>query len=393
MKVLFIFGTRPEAIKLAPVIKELEKRPECFSPRVCVTAQHREMLDQVLRLFQVVPDYDLAIMQASQTLFEVTTKGLNGLQWVLENERPDLVLVQGDTTTTFIGALAAFYLKIPVGHGEAGLRTNDKYHPFPEEVNRRLTSQLVDFHFAPTEAAQAHLLREGIAAENIWVTGNTVIDALLAVARQVSTPIEESTWREYFAQQFSLILDHHPMILVTGHRRESFGKRFENICAALQQIAIAYPYINIVYPVHLNPHVQEPVRRILGGIPNVFLLPPLDYAPFIYLMQRCYLILTDSGGIQEEAPSLNKPVLVMREVTERPEAIATGAARVVGTDPTKILSNVNELINEQGVYQQMAAAVNPYGDGRAASRIAAALLQLETTTEQGSFSSELRFSR
>jgi UDP-N-acetylglucosamine 2-epimerase (non-hydrolysing) len=377
MKVLFVLGTRPEAIKLAPVIKELRKTPECFSTRVCVTAQHREMLDQVLRLFEIVPDHDLSIMQKNQSLFEVTTKGLNSLQWVLEKERPDVVLVQGDTTTTFVGALAAFYLKIPIGHVEAGLRTNDKYHPFPEEVNRRLTSQLVDFHFAPTKLAQGHLLREGVASEKVWVTGNTVIDALVAVARQVSAPSEEKKWRQYFSQQFSLVLDDRPIILVTGHRRESFGKGFEDICGALQQIALSYPNIAIIYPVHLNPHVQEPVRKILGGIPNVFLLPPLDYAPFVYLMQRCHLILTDSGGIQEEAPSLNKPLLVMREITERPEAMVTGATRLVGTDPTKILSGVKELLSEPRIYQQMATAANPYGDGKAASRIATALSQLK----------------
>jgi UDP-N-acetylglucosamine 2-epimerase (non-hydrolysing) len=377
LKVLFVLGTRPEAIKLAPVIKELGKTPECFSARVCVTAQHREMLDQVLRLFEIVPDHDLSIMEKNQSLFEVTTKGLSSLQWVLEKERPDVVLVQGDTTTAFVGALAAFYLKIPVGHVEAGLRTNDKYHPFPEEVNRRLTSQLVDFHFAPTKMAQGHLLLEGVASEKVWVTGNTVIDALLAVAQQVSAPSEENKWRQYFSQQFSLVLDDRPIILVTGHRRESFGKGFEDICGALQQIALSYPNISIIYPVHLNPHVQEPVRKILGGISNVFLLPPLDYAPFVYLMQRCHLILTDSGGIQEEAPSLNKPLLVMREITERPEAMITGAARLVGTDPTKILSGVKELLSEPRIYQQMATAANPYGDGKAALRIATALSQIK----------------
>lgn len=387
MKVLFIFGTRPEAIKLAPVIKELQKMPQCFSPRVCVTAQHREMLDQVLRLFDIAPDYDLAIMQANQSLFEVTTKALSGLQSVLEQERPDLVMVQGDTTTTFVGALAAFYLKIPIGHVEAGLRTNDKYHPFPEEVNRRLTSHLVDFHFAPTEAAQRGLLQEGIAPGKIWVTGNTVIDALLVASSQVSTPLEDKKWRQYFVGQFSLSLGDRRVILVTGHRRESFGKGFKDICAALKTIAVSYPSDIIVYPVHLNPQVQEPVRKTLGGIPNIFLLPPLDYAPFIYLMQRCYLILTDSGGVQEEAPSLNKPLLVMREVTERPEAIATGAGRLVGTDPNRIIANVKELMTKQRVYRQMAAVPNPYGDGKAASRIAAALSKV--ATERRPFSPKL----
>jgi len=376
-KVLFIFGTRPEAIKLAPVIKELEKMPERYSARVCVTAQHREMLDQVLCFFDIKPDHDLGVMQANQSLFEVTAKCLTGLQAVLEKEQPDLVMVQGDTTTTFVGALAAFYLKIPIAHVEAGLRTDDKYRPFPEEVNRRLASQLVDFHFAPTEMAQKRLLEEGIASEKIEVTGNTVIDALLIASRRLSARLEDEKWRGHFAERYSLSLDDRRLILVTGHRRESFGKGFQDICAALRKIAISYPNAVVIYPVHLNPQVQRPVREILGGVPNIILLPPLDYAPFIYLMQHSYLILTDSGGVQEEAPSLNKPLLVMREVTERPEAIQAGAACLVGTEPTRIISAVKELMGNERVYRRMAEAPNPYGDGKAASRIAAALAKAE----------------
>ncbi|MBI3300639.1 MAG: UDP-N-acetylglucosamine 2-epimerase (non-hydrolyzing), partial [Deltaproteobacteria bacterium] len=265
--------------------------------------------------------------------------------------------------------------KIPVGHIEAGLRTANKYHPFPEEVNRLLTSQLVDLHFAPTEIARKNLLREGISPQKIWVTGNTVIDALLAVTIHISAPAEQERWEEFFARQFALFLDHRPLILVTGHRRESFGDGFENICTAIKEIATSHPHVTIVYPAHLNPHVQEPVYRILGDVPNVYLFPPLDYIPFVYLMQRCYLILTDSGGIQEEAPALNKPVLVMREVTERPEAVAAGVARLVGTNPRTIVREVRNLLTEQHLYRQMASAASPYGDGTAALRIAAILRQ------------------
>lgn len=375
MKVVFVFGTRPEAIKLAPIIKILESNQEQFSPKVCVTAQHREMLDQVLQVFGVTPTYDLDIMQANQTLCEVTVRGLKGVQQVLEAERPDCVLVQGDTTTTFVGALAAFYLKIPVGHVEAGLRTADKYHPFPEEGNRRLTSHLADLHFAPTETARDNLLREGISPQNVWVTGNTVIDALLTISKTLSTPQEETRWREIFSQRFGLALNHRSLILVTGHRRESFGQGFENICQALKTIAVTHPQIDIVYPVHLNPNVQEPVRRLLGDLTNVHLLPPLEYVPFVYLMKRSYLILTDSGGVQEEAPALDKPVLVMREVTERPEAVSAGAARLVGVDPHIIVSAVTSLLTDSNLYRKMASAPNPYGDGQAAERIVALLTE------------------
>ena len=384
MKVLFICGTRPEAIKLAPVIKALERDPQSFTTRVCITAQHRQMLDQVLRLFDITPHYDLDIMRPNQSLFDVTARGLLGLRGVLDDERPDIVLVQGDTTTTFVGALAAFYCKIPVAHVEAGLRTADKYRPFPEEINRRLTTHIGDLHFAPTETARAALLREGIPPETVWVTGNTVIDALLTVAERVTSPREDQKWKNFFTDQFALGLDERRrLILVTGHRRESFGQGFENICMALRQIALAAPRLTLVYPVHLNPNVQEPVRKILKDLPNVHLLPPLDYAPFVYLMQRCYLILTDSGGIQEEAPALSKPVLVMREVTERPEAVATGAVRLVGTDPKKIVSEVESLVTDAARYQQMARAANPYGEGEAAQSIAAILRQFGVRNKIG----------
>lgn len=381
---LFVCGTRPEAIKLAPVMKTLANEPQWFTTRLCVTAQHRQMLDQVLRLFDITPDHDLDIMRPNQSLFDVTSRGLMGLQRVLEAERPDLVVVQGDTTTTFIGALAAFYCKIPVAHVEAGLRTADKYRPFPEEINRRLTTHIGDWHFAPTEQARQSLLREGIAPQTVWVTGNTVIDALLTVAERVTSPAEDTRWKTFFAETFSLVLDdQRQVVLVTGHRRESFGQGFENICTALRRIALVHPEIAIVYPVHLNPHVQEPVNVILKDLPNVYLLPPLDYAPFVYLMQQCYLILTDSGGIQEEAPALNKPVLVMREVTERPEAVATGAAQLVGTDSHTIVTETERLLTDVTRYQAMANAINPYGEGKAAQSIADILRQTGAQKREG----------
>lgn len=377
IKVLFICGTRPEAIKLAPVIQALEDHPDWFTTRLCVTAQHRQMLDQVLGLFALTPDYDLDIMRPHQSLFDVTARGLMGLQEVLAADRPDLVVVQGDTTTTFLGALAAFYCKIPVAHVEAGLRTAEKYRPFPEEMNRRLTTHIGDWHFAPTDQARQSLLREGVAPETVWVTGNTVIDAVLTVAGQVTSPAEDTRWKTFFANTFSLGLhDQRRVVLVTGHRRESFGQGFDNICTALRRLALAHPEIALVYPVHLNPNVQSPVKTMLGDLPNVYLLPPLDYAPFVYLMQRCYLILTDSGGIQEEAPALHKPVLVMREVTERPEAVATGAAQLVGTEPDSIVSQTERLLVDTARYQAMAGATNPYGEGKAARRIAAILREL-----------------
>ncbi len=368
MKVLTIFGTRPEAIKIAPVIKELERHPAKFKSVVCVTAQHREMLDQVLQLFSIKPDHDLNIMKPGQDLFSVTCSVLEGLKPVLEEEKPNIVLVHGDTTTTMAASLAAYYCKIKVGHVEAGLRTNNKYAPFPEELNRKLTGVLADLHFAPTEKAKDNLLREGVLAESIFVTGNTVIDALLFIATQVNNDI---SLKRQLDNSFSFLNPHKRLILVTGHRRENFGKGFENICQALAEIADAFPEVEILYPVHMNPNVQEPVKRILGNgrAKNIHLIEPVDYLPFVYLMNRSYLIITDSGGIQEEAPSLGKPVLVMRDATERPEAVTAGTVKLVGTDSDKIVAEATELLNNRTTYDVMSLAHNPYGDGKAAERI------------------------
>jgi len=372
-KVLFVFGTRPEAIKMAPVIRELKSRPDLFQSIVCVTAQHRHMLDQVLNLFNIVPDHDLDIMKPGQDLFDITCNVLQGLKLVLEAERPDIVLVHGDTTTTFSASLAAYYCRIPVGHIEAGLRTGNKYAPFPEEINRRITGTLSDLHFAPTETARQNLLREGIPALTIHVTGNTVIDALLTVVERISN---DATIRDEMEKRFSFIDSSKRLILVTGHRRENFGEGFENICHALAEIAEQHPGVEILYPVHLNPNVQKPVKRFLGGgkYKNVHLISPVDYLPFVYLMNRSYLIITDSGGVQEEAPSLGKPVLVMRETTERPEALEAGTVKLVGTDRQKIVQEVNLLLNNAEVYQSMRMAHNPYGDGKAALQISTALM-------------------
>jgi UDP-N-acetylglucosamine 2-epimerase (non-hydrolysing) len=381
-KILVIFGTRPEAIKMAPVVLRLQESGD-FQVKVAVTAQHRQMLDQVLDIFQIAPDYDLNLMTPNQDLFDVTVRVLTGLKEVLRQELPDLVMVHGDTTTTFAAALSAYYLKIPVGHVEAGLRTRDKHRPYPEEMNRHLTGALSDYHFAPTDWARDNLLAEQVPAERIWVTGNTVIDALQIIASQVTQ--EENGWRQYFIDNFGLDLDDKRMVLVTGHRRENFGPGFENICGALHDLAEQCPNIHIIYPVHLNPQVQRPVYDILtpasasgnSGISlretasgsRISLLPPLEYLPFVYLMSRSYLVLTDSGGIQEEAPSLGKPVLVMREVTERPEGVWAGTVKLVGTDKMLIFQEVCNLLENQQSYQAMAQTQNPYGDGRASNRI------------------------
>ena len=364
MKVLFVFGTRPEAIKLAPVIRELRARPG-FQASVCVTAQHREMLDQVMEAFSIQPEYDLDIMRPGQDLFDVTARCLTELRPVLEKERPDWILVQGDTTTVFAAALAAFYLGLGVGHVEAGLRTFDKRRPFPEEINRRLTTHLADLHFAPTDSARRNLLNEGVSSGAVFVTGNTVIDALFFIC-------EQYRGRGPAGPGLRPIDAARRMVLVTGHRRESFGGGFEGICRALREIA-ARPDVEIVYPVHLNPNVQEPVCRVLGNLSNVQLIDPVSYVPFVGLMERSYLILTDSGGIQEEGPSLGKPVLVMREVTERPEAVEAGAVRLVGSDAAAIRDGVFELLDDATAYQRMSRAHNPYGDGKASGRIAAIL--------------------
>ena len=368
MKIAVIFGTRPEAIKMAPVVKELQKNSELFKTLVCVTAQHRQMLDQVLDLFEIRPDYDLNIMRSGQDLFDITCNVLQGVKQVLAKEQPDLVLVHGDTTTTMAAALAAYYCKVRVGHVEAGLRTHEKFAPFPEEINRSVTGVLTDIHFAPTAMARENLLKEGVPEGAIFITGNTVIDALLSVAGRLE---KQPALRLRFDQQFSFLDPAKRLILVTGHRRENFGAGFENICQALVEIATAYPDTEILYPVHLNPNVQEPVRRIMGGsdLKNAHLIEPVDYLPFVYLMNRSYLIITDSGGVQEEAPSLGKPVLVMRETTERPEAVEAGTVRLVGTDREGIVAEASRLLDNVDAYSAMALAHNPYGDGHAAARI------------------------
>lgn len=371
-KVLSVFGTRPEAIKMAPVVKELEKHPDCFESIVCVTAQHRQMLDQVLNLFEIKPDYDLDIMKPGQDLFDITSNVLLGLKPVLERERPDIVLVHGDTTTTMAASLAAYFCRISVGHVEAGLRTHNKFAPFPEEINRRIAGVLSDVHFAPTEAARKNLLAEGVPDSTIHVTGNTVVDALLTVVDRIKG--NTAICRE-LDQQFSFLDRSKRLILVTGHRRENFGEGFDNICMALAEIAENHSDVEILYPVHLNPNVQEPVNRILrnGRHPNIHLIEPVNYLPFVYLMDQCHLIITDSGGVQEEAPSLGKPVLVMRDTTERPEAIEAGTVRLVGTDCKLIVSEVRRLLTDVTAYQSMSMAHNPYGDGNAVQRIASIL--------------------
>ncbi len=364
MKVLTVFGTRPEAIKLAPVVKALAAA-EGIEARVCVTAQHREMLDQVLDMFEITPDVDLDLMRERQSLATLTGSVLDGLSGVVEDFRPDFMVVQGDTTTTFAASLAAYYAQVHIAHVEAGLRTGDMYAPWPEEGNRKLTSALTRLHFAPTAASRDNLLREGIAADAIEVTGNTVIDALLDVVEAVRNGARAKALDAQFAP---LIDPARKLILVTGHRRESFGSEMDNICRALATLA-QRDDVTIVYPVHLNPNVQEPVGRILGAAEHIRLLPPQDYLPFVYLMDRSYLILTDSGGVQEEAPSLGKPVLVMRDTTERPEAVAAGTARLVGADWERIVSSATELLDSENEYEKMAHAHNPFGDGRAAARI------------------------
>ncbi|WP_434665500.1 non-hydrolyzing UDP-N-acetylglucosamine 2-epimerase [Klebsiella sp. B345] len=369
MKVLTVFGTRPEAIKMAPLVHALAKDPH-FEAKVCVTAQHREMLDQVLKLFSIVPDYDLNIMQPGQGLTEITCRILEGLKPVLESFKPDVVLVHGDTTTTMAASLAAFYQQIPVGHVEAGLRTGDLSSPWPEEGNRTLTGHLATWHFAPTETSRENLLKENIAPGQITVTGNTVIDALFWVRDRA---LGDEALRTTLMQRYPFLANGKKMILVTGHRRESFGRGFEQICQALAEIAASHPEVQIVYPVHLNPNVSEPVNRILGHVDNVILIEPQDYLPFVWLMDNAWLILTDSGGIQEEAPSLGKPVLVMRDMTERPEAVAAGTVRLVGTDRQRIVAEVMHLLKDDAAYQAMSRAHNPYGDGQACHRILSAL--------------------
>lgn len=364
MKLLTVFGTRPEAIKMAPLVKALEASP-AFEHRVCVTAQHRQMLDQVLQLFDIHPDYDLDLMRHGQTLPQLTSNILLGMDGVLADYQPNWVLVHGDTSTTMATSLAAYYRQIGVAHVEAGLRTNNLYSPWPEEGNRQITGRLAGVHFAPTEESRKNLLNEGVHPNTIHVTGNTVIDALLSVSHRIDT---DTILNAELAARFPFLDPAKRLILVTGHRRENFGAGFEAMCNALKDIA-GEPDVQVVYPVHLNPHVQEPVRRILGSAAQVHLIEPLDYLPFVYLMKRSHLILTDSGGIQEEAPSLGKPVLVMRDTTERPEAVAAGTVRLVGTDHARIVSETRRLLQNEADYRQMAFAHNPYGDGTACRRI------------------------
>ncbi|MGR6981744.1 non-hydrolyzing UDP-N-acetylglucosamine 2-epimerase [Testudinibacter sp. P27/CKL/0425] len=373
-KVLTVFGTRPEAIKMAPLAQALAEDPQ-IDAKVCVTAQHREMLDQVLNLFELVPDYDLNIMKTGQDLTDISVRILQELRAVLAEFKPDLVLVHGDTTTTFAASLACYYQQIKIGHIEAGLRTGNIYSPWPEEGNRCLTGAIASYHFAPTLSSQQNLLAENKPADNIVVTGNTVIDALLWVKQKLAT---ETALSESLAQAYPFLDPQKKLVLVTGHRRESFGAGFERICESLATLATRHPDIQILYPMHLNPNVREPVERWLKQIDNVFLIEPQDYLPFVYLMNRSYLILTDSGGIQEEAPSLGKPVLVMRDTTERPEAVAAGTVRLVGTDPQKIISEVERLLSDDAHYQSMAKANNPYGDGKACERIVTAIKQFLT---------------
>ncbi|MFN3767596.1 MAG: non-hydrolyzing UDP-N-acetylglucosamine 2-epimerase [Ectopseudomonas guguanensis] len=373
MKTLCVFGTRPEAIKMAPLALALQDDPR-FEAKVCVTGQHRQMLDQVLDLFELAPDFDLNIMKPGQDLTDVTSAILLGMREVFANFKPDVVLVHGDTATTFAASVAAYYQQIPVAHVEAGLRTGNIYSPWPEEGNRKLTGALAALHFAPTETSRGNLLREGVSSESIVVTGNTVIDALLQVVAKLDSNTELST---QFASRFPFLDPERKLILVTGHRRESFGGGFERICQALVDTARRFPEVEIVYPVHLNPNVREPVNRLLAGIDNVHLIEPLDYLPFVYLMNQAYLILTDSGGIQEEAPSLGKPVLVMRDTTERPEAVEAGTVKLVGTDVAAITSAISKLVTDEAAYRHMSFAHNPYGDGKACQRILESLSQLK----------------
>lgn len=369
-KILSIFGTRPEAIKMAPVVRALQQN-DAFESVVCVTAQHREMLDPVLRLFDIIPQYDLDVMTDNQDLYTVTTQVLSGLKRVLRAVAPDMTLVQGDTTSCFAATLAAFYEKIPVGHVEAGLRTHNLYAPYPEEANRALVSRLAYYHFAPTKISQQNLLKENIDEKHIYVTGNTVIDALLWMRDQVN---KVSDWSDVLGKNIQKLIDRHKkIILITGHRRENFGAGFERVCLAFKTLAQKHPDWVFIYPVHLNPNVQQPVNDILHDLENFHLIRPLDYAPFVYLMDKAKLIITDSGGIQEEAPSLGKPVLVTRDVTERPEGVAAGVVILVGTDGHRIITETEALMQDNTRYVKMSQIQNPYGDGRAAARIIAAL--------------------
>ena len=362
-KILFVFGTRPEAIKMAPLICEFQKFSNLFDVKVCVTGQHRQMLDQVLTFFDIVPDYDLDVMKQNQTLAGITSACLTGLEKVIKDSQPDIIFVQGDTTSAFTGALAGYYARVKVAHIEAGLRSHEKYAPFPEEINRILAGHIADYHFAPTEQARHNLIREGIV-KNVEIVSNTVVDALLMGLGKINTNSEQQYFSQFHYLDFS-----NRILLITGHRRESFGCGFEQICKALKEIAIRNPKVQLVYPVHLNPQVREPVQRILGHMERVFLIDPLDYPALIWLMSKSYLIITDSGGIQEEAPSLGKPVLVIRECTERMEGVLAGTAKLVGTSSERIVSETQLLLDTPTEYQRMSQSLNPYGDGKGSERI------------------------
>lgn len=378
--ILLVFGTRPEAIKMAPLVHELKKHSECFATKVCVTGQHREMLDQVLNLFEIVPDYDLNIMKPNQDLYDITSRILVGMRDVLDELQPDVVLVHGDTTTSTAAALAAFYKQIPVGHVEAGLRTGNIYSPWPEEMNRLITGRIATYHFSPTPLSRQNLLKENVREKSIVVTGNTVIDALHWVTTKLSSNIElqDALQKEMQGLGYDVtrLNGERKLVLITGHRRENFGEGFLNICHAIKNLAEKYSNVDFVYPMHLNPNVRKPVLEILGkGESNVFLIEPLQYLPFVYMMGKSYLILTDSGGVQEEAPGLGKPVLVMRDTTERPEAVEAGTVILVGTDQKKIEDGVTLLLENENLYGKMSQAQNPYGDGHACERIVEFLMK------------------
>ncbi len=373
---MLVFGTRPEAIKMAPLVKELQKYPEEFETIVCVTGQHREMLDQVLRIFDIRPDYDLNIMKRGQDLYDVTARILTGMRDVLKEAQPDVVLVHGDTTTSAASALAAFYQQIPVGHIEAGLRTHNIYSPWPEEINRQITGRIATFHFAPTPLSRENLLREGVKEKAVTVTGNTVIDALYWVVEKIKNDKALDNQLEKVLEEarydINRLKENRRLVLITGHRRENFGESFIHMCRAIKTLTEKYPEVDFVYPMHLNPNVRKPIREVFGEeqLPNMFFIEPLEYLSFVYLMEKSAIVLTDSGGIQEEAPGLGKPVLVMRDTTERPEALEAGTVKLVGTDYEKIIKEVSALLNDQTYYDRMSKAVNPYGDGKACGRIA-----------------------
>ena len=376
-KILLTFGTRPEAIKMAPLVKEFQKYPDKFKTYVCVTGQHREMLDQVLELFEIKPDFDLNIMKQGQDLYDITANVLLGFKNVLNEVKPDLVLVHGDTTTSTVAALAAFYQQILVGHVEAGLRTYNIYSPFPEEMNRQITSKIAKYHFSPTPLSKANLIKEGVNENDTYITGNTVIDALFMVLDKIkSDSMVEQNLRNIIATKgynMSRLKEHKKIVLITGHRRENFGEGFINICKGIKKLVTKYEDVDFIYPMHLNPNVREPIRGVFGenlnAYKNIFFIEPLEYLSFVYLMEKSFLVLTDSGGIQEEAPSLGKPVLVMRETTERPEALDAGTVKLVGTNSSKIFDEVSKLIDDEDYYKSMSQASNPYGDGLSSKRI------------------------